>query len=159
VDETSASVPGDTFHNYNKLLGTDGVVGIKTGSTYWAGGCLLFAARENVHGHTVTLVGAVLGQPGDISTMLNNTFTATAGLITSTTAALSRSTPLTTHQTVARSSSAGRTAALHLRSAPLITTWPGLTLDLTTTDGDSPSLTLHTPDGHTLSVPLEPGQA
>jgi D-alanyl-D-alanine carboxypeptidase (penicillin-binding protein 5/6) len=158
VDETSASVPGDTFSNYNALLGTDGVVGIKTGSTYWAGGCLLFAAHETVHGHTLTLVGAVLDQPGDISTMLNSAFTATAHLITSTTAALSRSTPLTTSQIIAHTTQAGKTQPLHLQTAPTITTWPGLSLNLTITGTDKPALTIHTPDGHTLTTPLVAGQ-
>ncbi|WP_239088246.1 D-alanyl-D-alanine carboxypeptidase family protein [Planosporangium mesophilum] len=50
--------------NYNSLLGTDGVVGVKTGSTDEAGGNLVFAARLTVAGRTLTVVGAVLGQPG-----------------------------------------------------------------------------------------------
>lgn len=48
--------------NYNSLLGADGVIGVKTGSTRPAGGNIVFAARQRVGGRTVTLVGAVLGQ-------------------------------------------------------------------------------------------------
>ena len=48
--------------NYNSLLGTHGVIGIKTGSTSAAGGCLVFAARRVVGGHTYTIIGAVIGQ-------------------------------------------------------------------------------------------------
>jgi serine-type D-Ala-D-Ala carboxypeptidase (penicillin-binding protein 5/6) len=63
VDQTSATIPmaGDIW-NYNSLLGVAGINGIKTGSTGQAGGCLLFSAATAVHGHPVTLVGAVLGQ-------------------------------------------------------------------------------------------------
>jgi D-alanyl-D-alanine carboxypeptidase (penicillin-binding protein 5/6) len=65
VAERSASVPlAGTVHNYNTLLGSDGVTGIKTGSTSAAGGCLLFAANYQVGGTTVTIVGATFGQHG-----------------------------------------------------------------------------------------------
>lgn len=47
-----------TVRNYNALLGTDGVIGLKTGSTEQAGGAFVFAARRD--GRLV--VGAVLGQ-------------------------------------------------------------------------------------------------
>jgi serine-type D-Ala-D-Ala carboxypeptidase (penicillin-binding protein 5/6) len=53
-----------TVHNYNPLLGKDGVVGIKTGWTSAALGCLVFASRQSVAGHQVELIGAVAGQPG-----------------------------------------------------------------------------------------------
>ncbi len=48
--------------NTNQLLGTDGVIGIKTGITNEAGGCLLFAARyADQDGQEVTIVGVVMG--------------------------------------------------------------------------------------------------
>jgi D-alanyl-D-alanine carboxypeptidase (penicillin-binding protein 5/6) len=53
--------------NFNRLVGHEGYVGIKTGSDDAAGGCLLFARRIHVGGQTVTMVGAVLGQhEGDL---------------------------------------------------------------------------------------------
>jgi D-alanyl-D-alanine carboxypeptidase (penicillin-binding protein 5/6) len=62
VSQTSADIPvAGTVHNVNWLLGTDGVVGIKTGNTDKAGGCYLFAAKHTISGRQVTLVGAVLG--------------------------------------------------------------------------------------------------
>jgi D-alanyl-D-alanine carboxypeptidase (penicillin-binding protein 5/6) len=65
VAQTGATVPvAGWVHNSNRLLGRDGVVGIKTGSTTQAGGCLLFAVRVAVAGRAVTIVGAVLSQPG-----------------------------------------------------------------------------------------------
>lgn len=48
--------------NYNELVGRDGYVGIKTGSDEAAGGCLVFAKRMTVSGHTFTVLGAVMGQ-------------------------------------------------------------------------------------------------
>jgi D-alanyl-D-alanine carboxypeptidase (penicillin-binding protein 5/6) len=65
VAQPSATLPvAGTVRNYNSLLGTDGVFGIKTGSTDEAGGNLLFAAHLTVADRTLTVVGAVLGQPG-----------------------------------------------------------------------------------------------
>ena len=53
--------------NFNELVGHEGFVGIKTGSDDAAGGCLLFARRIEVGGHTRTVLGAVLGQrDGDL---------------------------------------------------------------------------------------------
>lgn len=49
--------------NTNKLLGTAGVDGIKTGTTDEAGACLLFSTDVKVGGSTVTLVGVILGAP------------------------------------------------------------------------------------------------
>jgi len=48
--------------NFNQLVGHEGFVGIKTGSDQAAGGCLVFARRIQVDGHTLTVLGAVLGQ-------------------------------------------------------------------------------------------------
>ncbi|HZC69122.1 MAG TPA: hypothetical protein VE442_00365 [Jatrophihabitans sp.] len=56
-------VAGDV-ENTNALLGQDGFVGMKTGSDDAAGGCFMFRARREVHGHPVDLLGVVLGQHG-----------------------------------------------------------------------------------------------
>lgn len=68
-----------THHAYiwkttNKLLGVyQGMLGIKTGTTPWAGECLVFAAKQNGH----TLIGVILHSATDASrfkeaqTMLN----------------------------------------------------------------------------------------
>jgi serine-type D-Ala-D-Ala carboxypeptidase (penicillin-binding protein 5/6) len=53
--------------NFNRLVGEEGFVGIKTGSDRAAGGCLLFAKRIEAGGRTRTVLGAVLGQrDGDL---------------------------------------------------------------------------------------------
>ena len=48
--------------NYNTLVGTDGFVGIKTGSDARAGGCLVFADERTVAGVGVRIIGVILGQ-------------------------------------------------------------------------------------------------
>jgi serine-type D-Ala-D-Ala carboxypeptidase (penicillin-binding protein 5/6) len=59
VDEREVWLPrAGEVKNYNALLGHDGVVGIKTGSTDQAGGAVVFAARDGDR----MIVGAVLGQ-------------------------------------------------------------------------------------------------
>ncbi|NUR61780.1 MAG: D-alanyl-D-alanine carboxypeptidase [Catenulispora sp.] len=67
VGETSARVPvAGVVTNHNRLLGHNGVLGVKTGWTGAAGGCLMFAARvKGDKSHTYHMVyGVVLGQPG-----------------------------------------------------------------------------------------------
>jgi len=48
-------------YNVNSALGHDGIVGVKTGSSSTAGGCLAFAAIRTVAGSQVMIVGVVLG--------------------------------------------------------------------------------------------------
>ncbi len=62
---TSPGVPGRLL-NTNSLLGKDGVIGIKTGSTTPAGGTLIWAATAlDAAGHTRLILGVVLAQsPG-----------------------------------------------------------------------------------------------
>jgi len=69
--------------NYNPILGAGGVIGIKTGWTEAALGCLVFAARETVAGRPVQLVGAVLGQPGGPESGLQAAGRAAMALLTS----------------------------------------------------------------------------
>lgn len=54
---------GPTVNSTNRLLGTDGYVGIKTGNTAEAGGCYLFAAKRIVNNEELMLVGAITGAP------------------------------------------------------------------------------------------------
>jgi hypothetical protein len=57
---------GTTLHNLDTLLtSVPGWLGVKTGETPSAGGCLLFAVRRSLGdaAEPVTVVGAVLGQP------------------------------------------------------------------------------------------------
>jgi serine-type D-Ala-D-Ala carboxypeptidase (penicillin-binding protein 5/6) len=60
---TTLPVAG-TVHNTNMLLGHNGFVGVKTGSTAAAGGCFAFRAIRWIDGERTTITGVVLGQPG-----------------------------------------------------------------------------------------------
>jgi D-alanyl-D-alanine carboxypeptidase (penicillin-binding protein 5/6) len=65
VATASATLPvAGTVHNTNTLLGHDGFVGVKTGSTAAAGGCFAFRAIRWIDGKRTTITGVVLGQPG-----------------------------------------------------------------------------------------------
>ena len=63
LGETTLPLAG-LHYNPNFDLGQDGIVGIAAGSDTPTNGCYLFAARKSLHGQTVTLYGAVLGQSG-----------------------------------------------------------------------------------------------
>jgi serine-type D-Ala-D-Ala carboxypeptidase (penicillin-binding protein 5/6) len=65
VATPSATLPvAGVVSNTNTLLGRDGFVGVKTGSTAAAGGCFAFRAIRVVHGKPTAITGVVLGQPG-----------------------------------------------------------------------------------------------
>ena len=65
VATPSASLPvAGTVHNTNALLGRNGFVGVKTGSTGAAGGCFAFRVVRWIDGERTTITGVVLGQPG-----------------------------------------------------------------------------------------------
>jgi len=64
VKKDTVNLPfAGAVNNINWLLGTEGVIGIKTGNTDEAGGCLLFAAQKTIFGQPITLIGAILGAP------------------------------------------------------------------------------------------------
>lgn len=71
VSRTTATLPdGTVVSNLDRLLVLEpGWIGIKTGWTPQASGCLLFAARRQAAPDTpaLTVVGAALGQPPDLT--------------------------------------------------------------------------------------------
>jgi D-alanyl-D-alanine carboxypeptidase (penicillin-binding protein 5/6) len=69
VSQPLAQIPGvGLVQNTNELLGADGVIGIKTGTTDEAGNCLLFAARTTAkNGQGKTIVGVIMGDRDAIS--------------------------------------------------------------------------------------------
>jgi D-alanyl-D-alanine carboxypeptidase (penicillin-binding protein 5/6) len=123
-----ASVPMTTVvYNSNFDLGKDGIVGLKTGSDSSAQGCYLFAAEQDIGGKKVTVVGAVLGQPG--GALGPNTAAVDAGdaLVQSVFASLHA------YTVFAQGQKAGQLEAPWGSSAPLTVTqsvevvgWPGL---------------------------------
>jgi serine-type D-Ala-D-Ala carboxypeptidase (penicillin-binding protein 5/6) len=69
------------IRNTNKLLGQDGIAGLKTGSTQAAGGCLLVAAWHQASGRKTLIVAATFGQPGTAATILPNALQAGHNLV------------------------------------------------------------------------------
>jgi D-alanyl-D-alanine carboxypeptidase (penicillin-binding protein 5/6) len=68
VATPSATLPvAGTVHNTNTLLGQNGFVGVKTGSTDAAGGCFAFRAIRRIDGKRTTITGVVLGQPDQVA--------------------------------------------------------------------------------------------
>lgn len=82
VAKSYATIPvAGTVHNYNWLLGSDGVDGIKTGNSDQAGGVFLFSAQKTFpNGKSVTVVGVVM----DPSATLNQAITESEPLVQST---------------------------------------------------------------------------
>jgi D-alanyl-D-alanine carboxypeptidase (penicillin-binding protein 5/6) len=72
VSQAQATLPviGLTY-NYNSLLGSNNVVGIKTGNTTQAGGCFLFAQNRKVNSQNVTMIGAIMGAT-DLASVLQD---------------------------------------------------------------------------------------
>ena len=87
--ESTAVVPvAGVVRNTNTLLGQDGIVGLKTGSTAAAGGCVLVAARPQVNGHSILIVAATFGQAGTAGTILPDALQAGHNLVLALDAAL-----------------------------------------------------------------------
>lgn len=80
VDTRRSELPVGTWvYNVNQMLGYDGVIGVKTGTSNQAGACLVFAARGPIDGHSLLIVGALLGGPR--FPLLYATFNETATLL------------------------------------------------------------------------------
>jgi D-alanyl-D-alanine carboxypeptidase (penicillin-binding protein 5/6) len=66
VDQPSVTLPIiGQLSNYVSSVGTDGIVGVKSGFTQKAMGCLVLAGERTVAGQQVLVLAAVTGQPGD----------------------------------------------------------------------------------------------
>ena len=64
VGSKSVFVPNvGTLNNYDNILGSDGIIGIKTGNSNQDGGVFLSASKTTINTRTVTLVTAIMGAP------------------------------------------------------------------------------------------------
>jgi serine-type D-Ala-D-Ala carboxypeptidase (penicillin-binding protein 5/6) len=148
MPQVTLPVAGRQF-NVDALLGKDGIVGIKTGSTTQAGGCFVFAAHKLVAGRSVTVVGAVFhlfatrAQPS----ILGAVFGASTKLLASAGRDVAKLNAVRRGQTLAWVSTpwGGRVPAVAARPASFLG-WPGLSLH-TTIDAPSP-----------LGVPIKAGE-
>ncbi len=84
-----------TVHNVVTEVGTNGVIGVKSGYTSKAGACLVLAANRVIGGRTLLVIEAVLGQPTPPPTVPKSTTTTTSRppATTTTTAPASGTTP------------------------------------------------------------------
>jgi serine-type D-Ala-D-Ala carboxypeptidase (penicillin-binding protein 5/6) len=115
--------------NLDGLLGKDGIVGIKTGSTSQAGGCFMFAAQEQLGGRPVTVVGTVLDQrpSGGQPSIIASAFSASTALLASVRPVVA------THEIVRRLAAVGWVDTPWSTRDPVAAThpvrlvgWPGL---------------------------------
>jgi D-alanyl-D-alanine carboxypeptidase (penicillin-binding protein 5/6) len=97
VGQAEATLPiaGRVF-NVDALIGQDGIIGVKTGSSPPAGACFVFAADLKPDGQPARLFGAVMGLP-----TLDDAFTATSRLVNAVGPALHYRSILSTYQVVA----------------------------------------------------------
>jgi D-alanyl-D-alanine carboxypeptidase (penicillin-binding protein 5/6) len=165
-----ASVPmTNVVFNPNFDLGQDGIVGIKTGSDSNAGGCFLFAAEQSIGGKDVTVVGAVLGQPGGALGPNSAAVDAGDALVKSVFGALHSFTLFTPGQQVAQVTAGwGSTAPVTVTRPFSLIGWPGLAVTLAVRHGrldgplarDSTVGTLHAGEGgDSADVPLQTASA
>jgi len=128
VSTQTAVIPvAGHIHNYNALLGEQGVVGIKTGSMSAAGGCLLFAAKTEVGGQSVTILGTVLGQRSANMGILGAAFSSSRDLLRAVHAAIKPVTVVKAGQVVGHADG----HALVATKAVTIPGWNGMKVDAT----------------------------
>lgn len=128
VDEPQATLPvAGVVYNVNALVGQDGIVGVKTGSTPEVGSNLVFAADRTVDGRPVVLYGAVFGQKGP--TPMATTFSDTQSLLSAMTADLRPMTVVTKGAEVARIKGAwGADVPALAEETVGFVGWPGMTV-------------------------------
>ena len=73
VSQKTVNVPNvGIMYNYDNILGTDGIIGIKTGNSNQAGGVFLGAANTLVNGRNVQVLTAVMDAPSLIQSLQNS---------------------------------------------------------------------------------------
>ncbi|MFE9925592.1 D-alanyl-D-alanine carboxypeptidase [Streptomyces sp. NPDC005774] len=132
---------GVNHPNWNQLVGSNGVVGIKTGTTTSALGNLTFAAKKDVDGETRTIVGAVVRQPagGADNTILAGALSAGDRLIRAAQDVLQTVTVLKKGSVVGYVDDGlgGRTPVALTEDVEAVG-WPGLKVKLTFAGGELP---------------------
>ncbi len=121
-------------YNYDYVLGTNGFVGVKTGSDGPAGGCFAFAAVHKVAGRSFTVDGVVLGQQASTAqpSILRVALTAATQLANAAAQAVSYVTLLPNHQVVAKYLTPWNSPVSISTTAGISTLgWPGLQVPVT----------------------------
>ena len=134
VSQTSVTLPiAGVIPNYVNSIGTDGIVGVKSGFTQAAMGCLVMAADRQVAGRTVLVMAAVTGQPG--LEPLDTANTADIGLVDAAAADLSERAVLPSHSEAATVATPWHAHAVGADTEGAVTmlAWPGDIFRLTFT--------------------------
>ncbi|HSX44069.1 MAG TPA: hypothetical protein VLE69_02110 [Candidatus Saccharimonadales bacterium] len=132
--QKEATIPVEgAVQNINRLLGQDGVVGIKTGNTDEAGGCFVLAAVHTLpDGKKVTIVSAVMGAP-----TLSASMTDSLTLLKSSYSGFQTQTIMHKNQSVAAYQSAwGSNATAVLSNDVQVLNWIGRPVTLSTNLGE-----------------------
>lgn len=158
---------GTKHDNWNRLVGYNDVVGIKTGTTTSALGNLVFAAKKEVNGEIRRVVGAVVRQPagGSDNTILAGALDAGDKLIRAAQGALDSATILKKGEVVGYVDDGlgGRTPVVTTKDVTAVG-WAGLTVKLTFAADDLPhtakvgtkvgTLTVGDGSGNAVKVPV-----
>ena len=123
-------------YNVNSALGHDGIVGVKTGSTSEAGGCLAFAAIRTVAKRPVTIVGVVLGvQPNAAqASELDGAISAAEKLLASVGGNLEHVQVISPGAVLGRVSAAWTAGPTAIAATGVsVTAWPGTPVTVTVT--------------------------
>ena len=116
-------------YNVNSNLGTDGIIGVKTGWVPQGGASFVFAARQtSAIGH-VTVMGAVFGQ--NSATPLATAFAEARKLVTSAPGVLRKEQVIAPHLVVGHiTDSYGHEVAIETAAGASLNAWPGATYHL-----------------------------
>jgi D-alanyl-D-alanine carboxypeptidase (penicillin-binding protein 5/6) len=110
--------------SYTPLVGTEGVIGVKSGRTTQAGGCDVLAITRSVGGEPVLVLSAVLGQV-TAADRLAAAGQAALGLARSASAAIVPVVVASTTRPVARLGWPSATVGLESRAEVVVPSWPG----------------------------------
>jgi D-alanyl-D-alanine carboxypeptidase (penicillin-binding protein 5/6) len=138
VSQASITLPiAGSMTNYVSSVGTDGIIGVKSGFTQAAMGCLVMAAHRSVAGRTVLVMAAVTGQPGIMP--LDTANLADIGLVNAVAGDLSERPVLASHTMAATVGTRWRQGvpADAVRTVTLLA-WPGDTVRLSFTPAHVP---------------------
>ncbi|HVB05417.1 MAG TPA: hypothetical protein VNF07_04115 [Acidimicrobiales bacterium] len=114
-----------TIWNYNPGLGVDGIIGVKSGFTSQAQGCLATAAYRTAAGRHVLVVAVSLGQAGGLgqAARVDETLLAAAGR-----SLVGYRLPLPTSSVGTVALGGSSTSLYAAGGSPLIVGWPGMKL-------------------------------
>jgi D-alanyl-D-alanine carboxypeptidase (penicillin-binding protein 5/6) len=116
-----------TVSNVNQLLGTAGIIGIKTGLTDAAGGNLMFAAEKEIAGQQIRVIGGVMHQADH-----QEAFDGTLGILNSLNNSLQVLRVVPAGQPVGQVDPAwGDAVDVVVAQDVTMLVWPGMTLETT----------------------------